>query len=230
MIHYFFTFADDSRWDLEIDETGTTPAPSPPSPVPAWMKLETQRCDACTLDKRHSLCPAAQAIAPVVETFGARISYEDLDLRVKLRGLDMRAKTQAQEAMRSIVGLLLPLSDCPVMRRLRPMARFHEPLASPEQTVFRVFGMYLVEQFLRSRQGQAADWTLDELMDLYRDVHEVNVKLAQRLRLVSAADANVNGVTLLDVLAHAVDFGFDNSENQLRMLFGMPEIQPSPND
>ena len=219
MIEYLFTFSDDRTWAYSIDETQALPEHESPETAPDWMLLKNNRCSVCSLGQDRKLCPAAQAIAPVVDTFAARISYEDLDMQVQLRGLEIHAKTQAQEALRSLIGLLLPLSDCPVMRKLRPMARFHEPLASPQQTVFRVFGMYLVEQFLRSRDGQEPEWELKGLLELYQHIHEVNVKLAERLRMISSADANINGLTLLDVLAHAVDFGFESSEEQLRVLF-----------
>lgn len=219
MIEYAFTFSDGDSWSYKLDEKLGLDEQEKPNPVPDWMRLNNNRCSVCSLEQNHGLCPAAQAIAPAVETFAARISYEDVDMQVKLRGLEIHSKTQAQEAMRSLIGLLLPMSSCPVMRKLRPMARFHEPLASPEQTVFRVFGMYLVKQFLRSRDDEKPDWELKELIELYQGIHEVNVKLAQRLQQVSSADANVNGVTLLDVLAQAVDFGFDRSEEQLRELF-----------
>ena len=219
MIEYKFTFADGDSWQYSLDETCGLPQQDSDDNASGWMQLKNQRCDVCTLDHDQKLCPAAQAIAPAVSTFAARISHEKVHMQVKLRGLDIHANVQAQEALRSLIGLLLPLSDCPVMRQLRPMAHFHEPLSGPEQTVFRVFGMYLVKQFLHSRDGAKADWKLDGLLKLYEQIHEVNVKLAERLRQVSSADANINGVTLLDVLAYAVDFGFDRSEKQLRGLF-----------
>ena len=228
MIRYTFTFAQGEPWSYAVDETrglaqqkdsGPDKQTQATQKPPDWMRLDRHRCAFCTLQDDRQSCPAAQAIAPAVEAFASRISYEDVQLRVELRGLEIQVKTQAQEALRSLIGLLLPLSDCPVMRRLRPMARFHEPLASPEMTVFRVFGMYLVQQFLRGRDGEQPDWQLQQLLELYKQIHEVNVQLAERLREMSSADANINGVTLLDVLAYAVDFGFEKSEKQLRQLF-----------
>jgi hypothetical protein len=80
-------------------------------------------------------------------------------------------------------------------------------------------GHALAAQYLRQRQGQRADWNLEQLQELYGAIHEVNQRLADRLREASLADANVNSVALLDVLAYTVDFAFEAHLQKLLPLF-----------
>jgi len=201
-----------------VDETrGSTP-PAPEAP-PAWTWLEAFRCDHCPLPEDQALCPAALALLPVVEAFGHRVSFESLRCQVQLGEVTVEAEVPTQDAVRSLVGLLLALSDCPTMSRLEPMAYFHLPFASHEHTVFRVFGAYLIAQHLRHTQGLEPDWELEGLRRLYSDLHKVNVRLAERLRVASKGDANVNSLVMLDTLAHAVDTGFARNLERLRPLF-----------
>ena len=37
----------------------------------------------------------------------------------------------------------MALSGCPVLEQLKPMARFHLPFASVEETIYRAASMYL---------------------------------------------------------------------------------------
>lgn len=218
MIRYSIVDDDGQMLRFEVDET-TVQTPTIPELLPSWARLERHRCSVCTLPEEAEACPAALAVLPVADAFGVRVSYEEIWLEIAQGDVDIRARVQTQDALRSLLGLLLPLSTCPVMRKLRPLSRFHQPLADPEHTLFRVLGMHLLAQYLRQREGQSPDWSLEKLLALYGEIHEVNQRLADRLREASLADANVNSVALLDVLAHAVDFSFESHLGRLKPLF-----------
>src|SRR5688500_6567464 len=52
-------------------------------PLPAWTELEFRKCPNCPLDpERVKHCPAAVGLVDVIETFGPRISYEEVEVRV----------------------------------------------------------------------------------------------------------------------------------------------------
>ena len=133
----------------------------------------------------------------------------------------MEAAASTQQAVRSLVGLLLALSRCPVMENLRPMAHFHLPFADMEHTQFRALGMYLIAQYLRNGMGLNPDWTLDGLLELYQNLQVVNRKLADRVRAASERDATVNGLIILDALAQSVELGINQNLKKLRPLFEM---------
>jgi len=218
MIDYSYVFDDGSAFELSVDEHGRS-SPEQADDVPDWALLDTHRCEGCSLPDDHPFCPAAMAIRPVVEAFSERWSYENVHTIVRIRELTLEATTPTQKAIRSLVGLLLALSSCPVMEKLRPLAHFHLPFAERDHTVFRVFGMYLLAQHLRRSEGLDADWDLDCLLHIYGDVGKVNVELAKRLRAAALQDAAVNSIVMLDTYVQAVEMSFERSLAKLRPLF-----------
>ncbi len=60
----------------------------------------------------------------------------------------MHAETTAQQAMSSVLGLIMATAGCPWTDRLRPMARFHLPFASEAETVYRSVCMFLLARDL----------------------------------------------------------------------------------
>lgn len=218
MIEYKYLFGDGSKFELAVDEHGHS-SPAAPAEVPDWARLDCHRCEHCSLPDEQTFCPAAMAIKPVVEAFGERISYETVATTVKVRGLIQQATMPTQNAARSLIGLILALSACPVMKMLRPLAHFHLPFAERDHTVFRVFGMYLLAQHLRQLEGREPDWDLDCLLRLYGEIGEVNSGLASRLRATSAQDANVNSIVMLDTYVQAVELSFERDLKRMKPLF-----------
>src|SRR5574341_861883 len=108
---------------------------------------------------------------------------------------------------------------CPVMGQLRPMVRFHLPFASLTETIFRMASMYLMAQFLRSREGKSAEWSLDGLTRVYVEVGKVNRDFAQRLRVAAKKDANVNALVNLDCFATLVPLAADDMLREIRPYF-----------
>jgi len=95
----------------------------------------------------------------------------------------------------------MPTSGCPVLEPLRPMARFHLPFATGEETVYRTASMYLIAQHLRRRAGLDAEDGIEGLAAIYLEVRKANSFFAKRLRGVVQQDANVNALINLDNFA-----------------------------
>ena len=100
-------------------------------------------------------------------------------------------------------------SGCPIMDKLRPMVRFHLPLATPDETVFRAMAMYLVAQYFISRHGGDPDWNLEKLPLIYREVHAVNSSFMNRLHETAVRDASLNAIVRLDAFASIIVMSFD---------------------
>ncbi len=220
MFRYSFYFAADQKVEFEVDEAALSASAEPCGPLPEWLRLDTFRCACCTLPAGEDRpCPAALSIQPVVEAFADRISHEQVRVAVEVDDLHVEATMANQNAARSIIGLQLALSACPILGKLRPMAVYHLPFGSRDHTVFRYLGMYLISQYLRKLDGNDPDWDLEGLRALFANIHDVNEKLADRIRAASERDAAVNSLVFLDTFAHAVEIDLFTSLTKLKPLF-----------
>lgn len=73
-----------------------------------------------------------------------------------------------QRGLSSLLGLILATRDCTYTRYFRPMARFHLPLASEEETIYRAASMYLLAQYLRANDGKQVDINLTRSAEIYK--------------------------------------------------------------
>ena len=192
-----------------------------PQPVDcAWTALACCQCRNCPLDPATTpLCPYAARIAPVLSSLAHLFSHDRVDVEVECGTRSVRSSTTAQAAASSLIGLLGAASGCPHTAFLRPMAWFHQPLATVEETLFRAVSTWLLGRYFAAERGEAADWQLADLKRSYEQLHEVNLGLAARVRLASEKDAGVNAVVRLDTFAKAVPWSIDAMLAELRPLF-----------
>ncbi len=202
---------DDEKWLAEPCETDKTPV---------WYNLDFKQCPNCTLRKEdHPLCPMMAAVGCAASKFSRIVSFETVDLTVTTEERTIIKKTTAQRALSSFLGLLIALSGCPHTVYFRPMAKFHLPLATEDETVFRAAGMYLLAQYLRKSEGLDAEFNLSGLKTIYENIRIVNMAVARRLREATKADAMVNAVILLDLFARALPDIIDMKLEELRPVF-----------
>ena len=116
------------------------------------------------------------------------------------------------------MGLLLATSGCPITAYMRPMARFHLPLSNDLETAYRAVGMYLVGQYLRVKATQDSDYNLNGLIDIYDELHEINIAIAQRLK-GSGVVTEVNALAMLDLFAQGIPNSIEDSLPELDCLF-----------
>ena len=222
MICYTFIFGPEPENQIvfHILEDSNTTVETGEEPVEDWLAFDTFRCDPCEIPAgSRTTCPAAIAMKPVVELFRRHVSFEKVDLIVEMHGVKLESVLPLQIAIRSLLGLVLAFSDCPVLKRFRPLAHFHLPFGDKEHNTFRVLGMFLIGQYLRDLHGHEPDWKLECLHEFYKKVHRVNVKLADRMRAVPGGDASVNSLVSLDVLAAMVELSLDDTSKKLIPLF-----------
>jgi hypothetical protein len=124
-----------------------------------------------------------------------------------------------QKGLSSLVGLVMAASGCPRTAYLKPMARFHLPLASEEETLYRAASMFLLAQYLRHKRGDSSDAELEGLTDIYRNLQAVNTAMTERLRAAAGSDAAGDAIMSLDLLSHILPFDIKTSLKQLRPLF-----------
>ncbi len=105
------------------------------------------------------------------------------------------------------------------MEFFKPMARFHLPLASVEETIYRATSMYLLAQYFLRKEGKKADMELEGLKKIYRNIKIINESMAERLRNISDKDVALNSLVILDIFAQTLPFAIEESLEDVRYLF-----------
>lgn len=215
--------------DLVLDRETLALVGVAPTDAPGWTALDFEQCGNCPLAAaEHPRCPLALALVGIVGLFRDVVSHDEVTLEVETEERTVQERTSAQRALSSLMGVVMAASGCPHTAWFRPMARFHLPLASHDETVFRAAGMYLLAQYYRSRAGQPADLDLAGLKTIYEELVIVNRGIADRIRAAIQKDSAVNAVVLLDVHAQMLPIAIEESLDQLRPLFQEPYLNPGP--
>ncbi len=186
---------------------------------PEWTRLAVEQCSCCPLSNGAVDCPAAVALSGLMKDFGSLVSYDEVDVTVETGGRTMTATVPAQKVLSSLLGLVLGTSGCPILAKFMPMARYHLPFASTDETTFRSVGAYLMAQYFVHQEGGDPDWRLAGLKAFYEDVHIINRAMVARLRGHYDGDAGVNAVAILDLFAHYLPLAVDEQLAELRPLF-----------
>ncbi|MCA1907894.1 MAG: hypothetical protein LDL39_05995 [Magnetospirillum sp.] len=209
---------------LEFDDQTFLLRPPAIQGVEAWTALDFHICPHCPLDKRtHPHCPLARALAGFVHEFDRFYSYEVAEVEVQAGSRRIISKQPLQAAMASILGLVGATSGCPHLDFFRPMARFHLPFASEQETLFRALSIHLLGEYLRA--GGQGDKLVGVagLQARYAAVADVNLTMADRIRAAFKKDVVVNAIVILDTFAQAVPWVIDDALLELRPLFDLPD-------
>ncbi|NIA15872.1 MAG: hypothetical protein GWP08_17550 [Nitrospiraceae bacterium] len=189
-------------------------------PPPAWTRLEAHRCAHCALQSEHCThCPAAVAVADLIGPFEEVKSYTEATVCIHTDERIVTSETTVQRALRSLMGLYMATSGCPTLDKLKPMARYHLPFATPGETMFRTASAYLLAQYFLEQRNGAGEFGFEGLRKLYDEIHGINESLANRIRNLSREDAHVNALVMLDLYTHLVPFSLDEDLAELEPLF-----------
>jgi hypothetical protein len=219
--NYVFEFEDGSRrqYDITMDPATCRLVHPQPTQLPAWTQLQHHQCPNCTLKpSEHQHCPAAMNIAIVAEHCEEMISYKTVNVQVISAKRSVSGKTTVQRALSSLLGLLIATSDCPRTYFFRPMANFHLPLASQEETIFRAISTYFLAKYFKGENSLV--FNLDALCEIYTNMQTVNEYLVKRLQTgTPGSDATKNAVVLLHLLSCVLPLSLEESLDNLRPLF-----------
>lgn len=219
---YRFALPDSRErvFHLELDHDSAELTSLPGDEPPVWTELGFNQCKDCPLDAAQvKHCPAARHLAGVIDGFTDLVSYDQVRVTVESEERAVIATLSAQQALASLMGLIMASSGCPRTAVFRPMARFHLPFSNEAETAYRVAAMYLVGQHFIARDGGKPDFDLNDLESVYRGMHAVNRGMAQRLRAASRQDAIVNAIVLLDVYSSLVPAAIHDILGELKPAF-----------
>ncbi|MCJ7546297.1 MAG: hypothetical protein MUP30_05665, partial [Deltaproteobacteria bacterium] len=221
-IKYYFTLPEGVRevFNLQIDAQELELVGGMPDVLPSWAKLDFHQCPNCPLTPdTYPHCPLTAHLVDIVRRFEGLVSYSEIQVDVMTAERFITQETTVQRGMSSLMGLVMATSGCPHMAFFKPMARFHLPFASAEETVYRATSMYLLAQYFLHKEGHPADLDLTGLREIYNNIEIVNVAVAKRLRTATEADSAINAIILLDIYTKAIPVVIEESLEEIRYLF-----------
>lgn len=220
-IRYRFVLPDGSRelFDLFFDAHDFRLLNPHPQQLPFWTQLGFNQCENCPLKAGETPhCPVAVQLVGVIERLERVVSYDQVRVDVHSPERIVSQETTAQQALSSMLGLIMAASGCPRTAFLRPMARFHLPLASEAETIYRILAMYALAHLLRDGTASSPD-AFAQLKNAYEELHTVNRGITRRLGAATRNDPARNAVVLLDTYTTLLPNAIDQSLEELRPLF-----------
>jgi hypothetical protein len=194
--------------------------------VPTWTELEYQQCGNCSLKKADSVyCPVAIHLDRVVKSFTAYKSHNEVQITVTTKDRTYAKFTSLQVGLQSIFGLIMATSGCPFLKFLKPMAHFHLPFSTLEETVTRSISFYLLKQYFIAQKGGTPDWKLHGLDNSYSLLTEVNRGLARRIAKMKedfakgSGDASPNAIIILDSFAQLLSMEINDELSSISPIF-----------
>jgi hypothetical protein len=195
-----------------VQPNGSVPAP--------WTRLTQEQCPCCPLEKSvHTYCPVAVNLQDLVTAFKDRVSFDDCMVRCVTPQRTYLKKTSVMDGLASIFGIIMATSGCPVMDFLKPMARFHLPFATIEETTMRSTSMFLLRQYFARLDDPNQCFDFKLLEDHYRRVQEVNEGLLARINSLGHNDADKNALVTLHSLSQFLSIEIDYSLETLADFF-----------
>jgi hypothetical protein len=218
-IRYRFDLPDGSQKTLNFtfDPASFRLINAPPAAPPFWTELKFNQCANCPLNPAtHPHCPAALQMAAALEPLNTLVSFDTVGVTVLQSERTVYVETTAQQAMSSVLGLIMATAGCPWTDRLRPMARFHLPFANEAETLYRSVSMFLLSREMTDAHSRPAFGALTEL---YENLHLVNRDMSRRLGAATHTDPARNAMALLDSYAMLLPAALDRSLEEWKPLF-----------
>ncbi len=104
----------------------TTARPQP------WTKLEFHQCTNCPLrpaERAH--CPVAVDVEEIALQFADVVSHESASVQVETADRTYSKRCDVQTGLRSLLGLVMATSACPILAQLEGLAPLPSALREP---------------------------------------------------------------------------------------------------
>ena len=221
--HYQFQFEDGytKNYPIALDPKTLSLIPDEHRHKPQdWTHLKYKQCSNCPLViDSHPFCPIAVNIMELVETFKDVLSYHNCTVVCETEDRTYSKNTSIMEGLSAIFGMIMATSNCPIMNFFKPMARFHLPFSTLDETIFRSTSIYLLRQYFEFKKGNPPDLELQKLDQHYERVQEVNQGIIKRTEDIANRDADKNAIIILNALAQMLSVEIEDGLNSLGYLF-----------
>lgn len=187
--------------------------------TPDWTRLEFNQCINCPLSRsRFERCPAAVDLHQVIDDFHGLPAFKRAQVWVRAPEREYSKQVGLEEGLRSLLGLIMATSACPVLGTLRPMARHHLPFASNQEFLLRTISLYLTQQYFNAREGRQADWSLKGLVAQFEELKLVNQAFWQRILALCEGDSNLKAFLTFFSMSSSLTVSLEAQLQKIRPL------------
>lgn len=196
--------------------------------APEWSLLKYQQCPNCPLTvKDCQYCPAAVDLAAVVTDFQSMPADQCARISVVTPEREYVKETMLEEGLRSLMGLIMATSACPILTQLKPNARNHLPFASQDDFIIRSTALFLLKQYFNYRSGKRPDWDLQGLISLNQELQTLNEALWGRVKEACAGDSNLQALLKFLELSSSVSYSLEDQLQRIKPLMTDEDVSPA---
>lgn len=202
------------------------------SDLPEWTRLDYSQCSNCPLNKReHPYCPAAVDLRQVVTDFKNLPAIEKADVYVATPERSYYKQVELEEGLRSLMGLIMASSACPILSTLKPNAKNHLPFASRSEFIIRSVSLFLLRQYFMYREGLRPDWELQGLIKLNQELTTLNQAFWRRVHDACESDSNLKALLSFFDLSSTVSYSLEAQLQKIAPMFmgEAADLAPPPN-
>lgn len=222
-IRYLFKFEDDKKvfeYVLNFDGDDFSYIGKQGVEPPEWTRLDNKKCKNCPLKSTDvSHCPISVNLADFIDDIKEMLSYKKVTMVIIDSQRNFVKKTDLQSGLFSMFGLVMASSDCPHTSFLKPLARFHLPFSSVDETIFRVSSMYALSEIIKFKKGKTKNPSLEGLNEHYKNLEQVNSGMLERIRSIEKGDAGKNAIVALNLFAQMFEMEFSNDLSAVEKYF-----------
>jgi hypothetical protein len=215
-IEYRISLDDNHEFNYRV-ELDRSYDPAQVVEAPRWTRLDHEQCSNCPLNNvLHTYCPAAVDLHRVIEDFRGLPAFKKARVRVLTAEREYYKEVSLEAALRSLLGVLMATSACPMLCRLKPMAQQHLPFASNQEFILRTVSLYLMRQYYNMREGRHADWELKGLVRHYQQLQLVNQAFWQRIHATCEGDSNLKAFLSFFSMSSSVSYSLEAQLSKIR--------------
>ncbi|RRJ84650.1 hypothetical protein D0544_05985 [Aestuariirhabdus litorea] len=222
-MHIEYTFKLEHNLELHYDiEVDRTEDPDRDLTFePEWTQLSHCRCVNCPLNPaEHSHCPTALDLRQVIDDFKDLPAMKKASVTVVSAEREYMKLVGLEEGLRALMGLIMASSNCPILKKLKPMARHHLPFTTMDEFILRSVSIYLTQQYFIYREGGQPDWELKGLVENNKSLQLVNQAFWQRIHSACGEDSNLKALLSFFTLSSSVSYSLETQLQKLKREFG----------
>jgi hypothetical protein len=222
IIEYLFSIENCDMEQFKVDTNRPHMIRKLQTDDPEWIGLEYFQCANCPVSRGNNfVCPVASDLNQVINRFSVLLSFQVAEVRVVDDNRIYYKHCTVQEGLKSLMGLIMATSACPLLRPLRAMAQFHLPFATYEESLTRIVGSYMIGQYLKMQDAERPDFMLKGLSERYTGLQQLNMAFAERIRMIAQTDASKNAIIHLFALSNLVDQSIKDGLPELKVFYSM---------